>query len=191
MIQRQHEEGDIAHNGEADTNMRHNFAPMNEEYASIIVNTWKYDGDYSIYDYSNEAEHILDSELWGIGLFAVLSEDEELVGELTIEFYDSDGNEIENYDSDDETMRNAEIWIGFGLKPELTGRGLGAGFVSACIEFAVKRHDYKGKYIRLGVATFNKRAIKVYERVGFEPFGKAAGPIDGEETEVIWMKKRL
>jgi len=124
-------------------------------------------------------------------LFAVLSKDEELVGELTIEFYDSDGNDIENYGPDDEILRDAEMWIGFGLKPELTGHGLGAGFVSACIEFAVKRHDYRGEYVRLGVATSNKRAITVYERVGFEPFDKAVGPIGGEETEVIWMRKRL
>lgn len=49
----------------------------------------------------------MDSELWEIGLFAVLSEDEELVGELTIEFYDSDGNEmfiVIAYMSTDSTM---------------------------------------------------------------------------------------
>lgn len=48
--------------------MEFSFVPMTEEYARVIVDTWKYDAEYSVYDYSNEADHVLDSRSWGIGL---------------------------------------------------------------------------------------------------------------------------
>ena len=103
----------------------YDFVPMNEEYARRIVDNWKYGAEYAIHDYSNEADHILDSKSWGKGLFAVLNEDKELVGELTTEFFDENDDYIAYADFSDERLSGAEMWIGFGLKPELTGRGLG------------------------------------------------------------------
>jgi RimJ/RimL family protein N-acetyltransferase len=50
---------------------------------------------------------------------------------------------------------------GLGLRPELTGRGL---------EFGRKR--YMPPHVRLFVAAFNARAIKVYERAGFRETGR-------------------
>ncbi len=171
--------------------MKYNFIPMNQEYANEIVAHWKYDGEYSVYDYANEADHILDSNSWGKGLFAVLDESGDLVGELTTEFFDENDEYIEYDDFDDEKLNRAEMWIGFGLKPECTGLGWGTGFVSACVEFAVGRHNYRGEYVRLGVATFNERAIKVYERIGFQVFNRTVGEIDGKEFQVVQMQKRL
>ncbi|MCP4542974.1 MAG: GNAT family N-acetyltransferase [Chloroflexi bacterium] len=171
--------------------MKYNFIPMNQEYANEIVTHWKYDGEYSIYDYANEADHMLGSESWGKGLFAVLNEKGDLLGELTTEFFDENDDYIEYDDFDDEKLNRAEMWIGFGLKPEFTGLGLGTGFVSACIEFAVAKHNYTGEYVRLGVATFNKRAINVYERIGFEVFNETVGEIDGKEFQVVHMRKHL
>jgi ribosomal-protein-alanine N-acetyltransferase len=171
--------------------MRYDFVPMNEEYARTIVDGWKYGAEYAIHDYSNEADHILDSKSWEKGLFAVLNEDGELVGELTTEFFDENDDYIEYDDFSDEKLRGAEMWIGFGLKPELTGRGLGTGFVSACIEYAMKRHNYRGEYVRLGVPAFNERAITVYERVGFEVFDRVVGEVDGREFEAVQMRKRV
>jgi hypothetical protein len=63
--------------------MNYIFIPMNKEYATTIVDTWKYENEYSIYDCAHEAEHLLDSEGWGRGIFAVLSQDGDLVGELS------------------------------------------------------------------------------------------------------------
>ena len=51
--------------------IEYEFVPMTREYAHAIVDQWKYGGEYSIYDYSNEAEHMLDPTAWGVGLFAV------------------------------------------------------------------------------------------------------------------------
>ncbi len=83
------------------------------------------------------------------------------------------------------------MWVGFGMRPDLTGSGLGYEFISECISYAVDKHEYKGEYVRLGVAQFNKRAIKTYEKNGFEVFDTVKADINGTEHEVSFMRKLL
>jgi [ribosomal protein S18]-alanine N-acetyltransferase len=171
---------------------RYRFVAMNETYAREIVDTWRYEGEYAVYDYLHEAGHMLDAEGWGAGIFAVLDEDSALVGELSIEFYDSRGDYIEYSDfSDTGKINQAELWIGFGLRPDLVGRHRGAGFVEQCATYAVRHTGYRGEYVRLGVAAFNRRAISVYDRCGFIEFQRADGEIGGRTFACIYMRKRI
>lgn len=172
------------------TQNTYRFIPMNAIHAAEIVDTWKYEGEYAFHDYSNEADHILDTSSWGKGLFAVLNSEGCLVGELTVEFYDLQDNPIEYTDYTPENLRDTEMWIGFGLKPALIGRGLGRSFVAQCMYFAVNHHQYRGDYIRLGVPAFNKRAIKVYENLGFEEFNRIEGELNEVKFPAVQMKKR-
>ena len=55
--------------------------------------------------------------------------------------------------------------VGLGLRPDLTGRGLGLEYLLAGLEFA--RERFSPARFTLSVATFNERAIEVYERAGF------------------------
>ncbi|MBS4199345.1 GNAT family N-acetyltransferase [Bacillus sp. FJAT-49732] len=55
--------------------------------------------------------------------------------------------------------------LGFGMKPELTGQGLGYTFISFIIEEIQQKYNLNK--IRLTVAEFNKRAIALYEKLGF------------------------
>ena len=59
---------------------------------------------------------------------------------------------------------------GLGLHPALTGRGLGLEFFREGLEFG--RERYVPGRVRLFVAAFNERAIKVYERAGFRETGR-------------------
>jgi len=165
---------------------------MNQEYASTIVDTWKYEKEYSIYDYSNEADHMLDKEGWGKGIFAVLNQEGDLIGELSIEFIDSQ-EQFTNYRNfaDEALINERELWIGFGLRPDLVGQGHGAKFVMACVEYAIQNSRYHGEYVRLGVAMFNQRAFKTYEKAGFQKFQQAVGEISGKSFECAYMRKRI
>lgn len=77
-------------------------------------------------------------------------------------------------------LRRADgsITIGLGLRPDLTGRGLGAPFVEAGL--ALARERYHPTAFRLFVYAWNQRAITVYERAGFRYVGRAgASGADG------------
>jgi ribosomal-protein-alanine N-acetyltransferase len=65
--------------------------------------------------------------------------------------------------------RGDAIFYGLGLRPDLTGRGLGLAFVMAGLDFV--REQFSPKRIVLDVAEFNERAIRVYERAGFRRTG--------------------
>lgn len=55
--------------------------------------------------------------------------------------------------------------VGGGLRPGRCGRGLGAGFWGAVLEVA--RRHYAPEAFRVTVAAFNKRALRVWERLSF------------------------
>jgi ribosomal-protein-alanine N-acetyltransferase len=57
------------------------------------------------------------------------------------------------------------VVVGLGLRPDLTGRGLGGSFLADGLAYA--RERFAPRVFRLSVATFNARAIRVYERAGF------------------------
>lgn len=135
-----------------------------------------------------EKDHILDSALWGVEIFAVLDENGELIGETTIEFYDEKDDYIERTEENKEKLSKAAMWIGFQLRPDLTGKGIGSRFVQASVDFAVDKNNYKGEYIRLAVYDFNERAKKAYIKAGFEPIKKI---INDSGKSVVFMRKKL
>jgi ribosomal-protein-alanine N-acetyltransferase len=121
---------------------------MREEEAQQIA-TWRYEPPYSFYDSDADAGDLallLDAVHREGRYFSAFAE-EELVG-----FF---GFGVEG----------EEVVIGLGLRPDLTGRGLGLAFLEAGLAFA--RERFAPSRFRLSVATFNERAIRVYERAGF------------------------
>lgn len=61
--------------------------------------------------------------------------------------------------------RTLALDIGIGVRPDLTGRGLGMRFLGAVIDFGLAQ--FAPELLRLTVAAFNARAIRLYERAGF------------------------
>jgi len=66
------------------------------------------------------------------------------------------------------TFDGADCRLALGLHPEVMGKGIGESFVSACIEYARNNHKMINDKLKLLVACFNQRAIRVYQRVGFK-----------------------
>ena len=60
--------------------------------------------------------------------------------------------------------------VGIGLRPELTGHGLGESFLRAQLDYATSQ--WSPATFRLFVAAWNGRAIRLYERLGFSEVGR-------------------
>ena len=122
---------------------------MTEAEAEEVIG-WTYPGEYSFYDMANDVEdqaELRAAHVREVKYFSALRDD-ELIGYFE---FDPDGDVLE---------------IGLGLRPDLTGRGLGAEFFEAGLTFG--RNRFNPTTFRLRVATFNQRAVKIYERAGFQ-----------------------
>jgi RimJ/RimL family protein N-acetyltransferase len=108
--------------------------------------TWRYEPPYDFYD--GDVDPVLNPERF----YEALDEDGTLVGNY---YFEEKGDALE---------------VGLGLRPDLTGRGLGLDFLLAGIEFGKRR--FGPSRVILNVAAFNERAIKVYERAGFRKTGR-------------------
>jgi GNAT superfamily N-acetyltransferase len=64
----------------------------------------------------------------------------------------------------------AALDIGLGMRPDLTGLGLGAAFFAAILAFS-QSHFYAAQ-LRLTVAQFNRRAVTLYKHFGFRETAK-------------------
>ena len=122
--------------------------PMSEAEAEEIIG-WKYPDEYAFYDMERDVEDMAElraAHVREVKYRSVYSDD-ELVGFFE---FSQEGTTLE---------------IGLGLRPHLTGRGMGPAFVEAALAFG--RERFQPLRFQLRVALFNKRAIKVYERAGF------------------------
>lgn len=150
--------------------MDYNFSEMSQEQAENIASNWHYEGKYSFYDAEADEDdlaELLNPQERGDKYYMVKKDNQE------IGFYC-----FEN--------ENGSVGIGLGMKPELTGKGLGLDFFKAGLSYAISK--YNPKEITLSVATFNERAIKVYERAGFESVKTFMQDTNGSSFEFLKMK---
>ena len=149
---------------------------MNERYANDIVSNWHYDGVYSFYDMAADEDDLrifIDTKNWQNITKAVLNENDELVGWAS--FY----------------TENDEFWLSLGLRPDLTGQGLGEEFVSECVEYAISGYHLIKHTIKLAVALFNQRAIKVYQKTGFIETNMTVRDTHIGQVDFIEMEKHI
>jgi ribosomal-protein-alanine N-acetyltransferase len=71
------------------------------------------------------------------------------------------------------------------MRPDLTGRGLGREFLTAGLDFARRR--FAPTTFRLAVAAFNQRAIRLYEKVGFQAVATFVSPTRNGEASFLLM----
>jgi RimJ/RimL family protein N-acetyltransferase len=107
----------------------------------VLLATWRYPPPYDFYD--GDVDPVLNPERY----FAARDEDDAFIGFYYFE------------------PKPPDLDYGLGLRPDLTGRGLGLDFFLGGLAFA--RERYRPRNIYLHVAEFNERARRVYERAGF------------------------
>ncbi len=74
---------------------------------------------------------------------------------------------------------------GLGLRPDLTGHGRGSTYVEALLQFAVRQ--FSPRAVRVTVAQFNLRALRVWRRAGFTEQDTFRRESDGMPFVVLVM----
>jgi len=144
---------------------------------------WRYPPPYDVYDASQDPsvdDEMRDPDRWGASWFAVDDvESGQLAGFL----------ELVASESESAAGIQVETEVGLGLRPDLTGRGLGADLVDAALGFSHER--WHPSTFALDVFPWNERAIRCYEHAGFE-----RGDVylrrfdDGNEVTFLRMMRR-
>jgi ribosomal-protein-alanine N-acetyltransferase len=136
------------------------------------VAAWRYEPPYDFYDTDADEDdlaELLDAQRRRDVYFAARDETGALVGFFCL------------------TPRQDGIEIGLGLRPDLTGQGLGLPFLLAGLEFAGER--LAARRFALRVAAFNQRAIRVYERAGFRATRRFRQATNGGMHDFVEMVK--
>ena len=143
---------------------------MTAAFAADIVG-WRYPPPYDCYDMTGvDPGFLVDAES---GFFA-LTDDEALIG---FRSFGADGQVPGgSYDA-------SALDTGGGLRPDLTGRGLGRAAIGTGLEFGRRR--YAPPAFRVTVATFNLRAQKVLAALGFRPLTSFLATSDGRSYEIL------
>lgn len=123
-----------------------------EELAKEVT-TWKYEGDYEIYNLPSWDEVLkkqisLCREEKRKNFIGYVNEENNLVGFVNL---------VDEEDS---------VFLGIGVKPKYCRVGIGKQIIKMSLDECKKR--YKNKPIILEVRSWNKRAINCYESQGFK-----------------------
>ena len=132
--------------------------PLKEQDARDILR-WRYEQPFDFYDPPDDGreDHYVAQFLRPeFNFHAVTDSYGRFIGFCS---YGADG-QVPGGDYSEEALD-----IGLGMKPEFTGQGRGIEFFTAIVEYA-KNNLMPGK-LRLTVANFNERAVRLYEKSGF------------------------
>ena len=142
---------------------------MNEENARIIL-SWRYDESLDFYnpnlsEIEETGQDFLNPEN---AYYSIFSTCHELVAYCC---FGADARvKGGNYDTE-------ALDVGFGMRPNLTRRGITFRIIKAVYDFA-KSH-FSTTLFRVTVAEFNQQAIRLYEKAGFKQIQKFQRERDG------------
>lgn len=148
--------------------------PISEKEARAIL-TWRYEPPYELYnpqpaDLDEDLANLLDPQN---NYFSVFDK-----GELiAFRCFGADARVAGgNYEAE-------ALDMGGGLRPNLTGHGLGPQVMQAAVDFA---HDrFHPPLFRVTVAQFNLRAQKACLKVGYQPVDRFTHPQSGRDFVIM------
>jgi RimJ/RimL family protein N-acetyltransferase len=138
--------------------------------------TWRYPEPYDRYDLGDDADALVDPASCFV---ALLDADDELVG---LRSFGPDGRVVGGaYD-------DTALDTGGGLRPDLTGRGLGRAAMELGLAHGRRRFDPTA--FRVTVWAGNARALSVVRAVGFAEVSRFESTRTGEEYLVLVRPER-
>jgi ribosomal-protein-alanine N-acetyltransferase len=143
---------------------------MTLAYAAELTG-WRYPAPYERYDLTGTDPAALADPASG---FFALTDGTGLIG---FRSFGPDG-QVPGGAYDDSALDT-----GGGLRPDLTGRGLGRAAIATGLEFGQRR--FRPAAFRVTIATFNVRARRVVTALGFRPAGTFLSAADGREFEIL------
>lgn len=143
---------------------------MTAEFAADVV-TWRYPPPYDYNDMTGADPAFLADPA---SKFFALTDDGELIG---FRSFGADG-QVPGGDYTGDALDT-----GGGLRPELTGRGLGRQAISTGLKFG--RERFAPPAFRVTVASHNARALKVVEALGFVRASAFRSLLDGMNFEIL------
>ena len=143
---------------------------MTAAYVAEIA-TWRYPAPYDCYDMAGASAAFIATPESG---FYALTDGDALIG---FRSFGADGR-VPGGDYDDSALDT-----GGGLRPDLTGKGLGRAAIGTGLEFG--RREFAPAAFRVTVASFNERALRVVRSLGFRPAGSFAAATDGRSFELL------
>jgi [ribosomal protein S18]-alanine N-acetyltransferase len=156
------------------------FVRFERTYAETIL-SWRYPPPYDFYNAAGlpsetEITQLLQPDLH---YFAVLDEDDEMIA---FRCFGPDA-QVPGGDYTCEALD-----LGGGLRPDLTGQGLGRHVISAAMSFSLQRcHP---SHFRTTVAAFNIRAIRTCEHLGYRVASTFTRPTDGLRFQIFRQQAR-
>jgi RimJ/RimL family protein N-acetyltransferase len=156
------------------------FRPLEESHAAEML-SWRYAPPYDIY---NAAEPVTETAIHALlrpelHYLAVMDERDEMIA---FRCFGPDA-QVPGGDYSQEALD-----LGGGLRSDLTGKGLGRHVIAAAMSYAFEQ--FHPRLFRITVASFNQRAKKVCEQLGFKVITQFIRPSDGLSFQIIMQKAR-
>ncbi len=137
---------------------------------ALEVARWRYPSPYDFYNWDNDPEDL--QELLeppeGVTYWTVSDQASTMVGFLEFQF------------------KEGRLHLGLGMRPDLTGKGLGLSLVARALRLA--EDEWGVQSVDLLVAEFNVRAITVYRRAGFTVIGSRLVDTNGASFRFVAMR---
>ncbi|NMG22412.1 GNAT family N-acetyltransferase [Brasilonema bromeliae] len=154
------------------------FSPMNFESACVIL-TWQYDEPYNFYnldsgEISESVQQFLDPHN---AYYTITNGHNDLIA------YCCFGPDARVSGGD---YSVEAVDVGLGIRPNLTRRGLGLRVVDAVMNFA--QNKFTPILFRVTVADFNKQALRICEKAGFQTAQRFQRDLDGKDFVVLTLK---
>jgi [ribosomal protein S18]-alanine N-acetyltransferase len=159
--------------------MRLTFAPISEDDVRQVA-TWVYEPPYDIYNLdAAPIDDLLASFMDPANAYhAITDEDGELIAFCCF------GPDARVTGGD---YSLPALDVGIGLRPDLTGQGLGPGIIGAALDYAdAVLHP---AVFRVTIGAFNRRSIRAFEKVGFHEVSRFVGGAVAAERE--WVQLML